>query len=169
MSFFDIIDAAAEGGDVNALRSQLGPAIGVGLGEGMSGAAMLGAFRDAGGTIRTYDFQRLVGEVRASQSAAGAWIGQALDSVPGADLFVQHTGSAFQGYEYRVPVFYRDNSDPEHAVEHTVFTVRVDTPITGAEAQQQALEIFQEGAGDPNYENQEFLGFGTPGLHQFGS
>jgi hypothetical protein len=167
MSFLDIITAAAEGGDVNALRSQLAPAISEGLSEGLSGASMLRTFREAGGTIRTYDFQRLVGEVNATRAASGAWIAQPLDTVPGADAFVTHTGSAYSGYEYRVPIFYREPDEGGAVPGHTVFSIRVQEPITPAQAQQMALDYFDEGSDSELYGGQEFLGFGTPGLHQF--
>ncbi|HLI74069.1 MAG TPA: hypothetical protein VKU86_09340 [Acidimicrobiales bacterium] len=168
MSFLEIVSGAAEGGDVNALRSMLGPAISAGIREGLSGASMLRTFRAAGGAIRTYDFQRLVGEVRASEAAAGTWVAQPLDAIPGADAFVTHTGSAFSGYEYRVPIFYREREGEELTINHSVFTVRVREPITPAEAQAQAMGIFTEGQQTGTGATQQLLGFGTPGLHVFG-
>lgn len=167
MSFLEGL-AGAEGEGVNIGRAQLSGLISQGISEGMSGASMLSALKDAGAGIRSQDFYGLVREVRSAQEMAGTWAEQAVDSIPDAEAFVSHTGSAYQGYEYRVPIFYRETGLDVHDVGHKVFTIRSQELLTPQDAIEQATSIWEEGRDTGTGEGQEMLGIGTVGLHVFG-
>lgn len=111
--------------------------------EGMGARAGLRAFRDAGGAVRDSRWYNTWGEVAASKAGQVDVGAHPLNSVPSREVLTDwHAGKPGQ-FATQVRVFVRERAQDEVSIRQ--FTHVTDSPHTGQEAIDAAIDTFSEG------------------------
>lgn len=114
--------------------------------EGLSASAGLGAYRDAGGEVRTQSWYRLWGEARAAVADKLDEATAPLNRRPSAHEVQEWTTTNATGFLQQVEVFVRDRITGE--VVAKPFSVTGEHLISRGNAISQALDHFSENQED---------------------
>lgn len=149
MSFLENLGDLAEGDVAGAGNKFLPSLIRQGLGEGLSSAAMLGAFRDAGLGVQTQRFYGLVSEIRATDVMHESVAGMNPASVPGESDFAPWSTSRASGYLYQIRAYGQivDASSGEIITTFRHFDINSQEIISGYDALGKALDLAPSGGG----------------------
>lgn len=146
-------------------RAMLPNLIGLGVEQGLSGAAMLNQMRAAGFGIRTQTFYSLLNTVNQAISQGARWQGFDPTKVPGTSDYTAWEVQRGTGYLTRMNVLVRDANG---ATTWLPRAIKTPVPVAPGELMQDMSDYFldvpPEGEGTP-YEN-EFLGIQLAGLYQ---
>ena len=151
-------------------RSDLASLVNEGIGNGMSGNAMLREAQAAGIGIRRADFLQLVGEVRSSLAGQSAIQALAMDQLADESMITQWTGGAVNTYLHRVTLYVREGPPGGKEIVTHKWDILSDHVLSGRQATEAASERFINGQSDDNYSDQELLGSELRNIyHQEGS
>ena len=124
-----------------------------GLSEGLSGRAMLGRIRAAGGAIRTQDFYRAVRAAKAFEGSKAVSGGASLTSSIASHMFEGGTGGIVTKYNSVVTAVYSQEVDGEVVNLTKDIFIRSDTPISVSEVVNRANLVWEDLSSeeDPRY------------------
>jgi len=151
MAFLGVVadvasEAAATFGAAYA-RRMLPSIIGVGLGEGYSGAEMLRQLQTAGIGVRTQSFYTILGNVQAAQITDGLNLGASLTALPDAGEVAPWLTRNASGYLYQAR-FLAQTVDPDTGAIITSwndFSARYPTLKTRGEVLQDIIDVLMKG------------------------
>lgn len=154
MAFGGVVKAFAEGiadeYGASYVRAMLPSIVRAGVREGYSGAEIMRQLQAADAGLRSVDFYKMLGEVKAGIEA-GEEVG-AIDlfNVPDAEAFTDWEVTKGSGYIYKMQFYYVKRDETGRIYENGTrdFAVRSSMPITPGEALQEMYQTLQE--SDPN-------------------
>jgi hypothetical protein len=164
VSFQEILSGFTEA-DLAGVGNKFLPALmRSGLSEGLSGADMLGQFRDAGLGMQTQRFYSLLGEIRDTDTMREGLAGLDPALTPEAGSFADWTTSRAEGYLYQIRAYFQtvDPVTGEIVRSFKPFDVASRGIISGYQALGQAYDYIS--SGDPRNYRDTLLGLEIVGL-----